>query len=457
MVMERTSILPDKVEFKSASGREEVLVRDRSTKMLCGLSPKAIYRPLQGRGLFFGKLNKPRETAELFADSVSHENLTSPRNSAGLEAHKELLGTRDAFLDVLASRVANAIFNKAPPCSEDSPFMAVPDNLFLRCSLANETTSADERKYFPFVLSRGIFEFDEFLTRAVPVQDKLKPSDHTKEIKKVDLQLIDPKTGIVVPLSIDKAIVLGKLYGIALLMGHWDILNNINLSNSGAKEDKNGNLIPAIVDWGNCLGAGLKGLPKDQICFRNPDIFQRAKHDLKGRGIEGLEHTVPFDGVVYPLLPRQLVDDLFDMSGSDPISRAVFEGFESACKQAEKALVHLDDLIHGATVEALYEHTNAVDAEYVNSELLPSFYLPDQKSDYTLAKIMRERIHSLREIIEQLKSGVPLQEIAKRRLETIINSQKGLIKGLGLFESNSNGAISSLGDSPKLNSLKNGQ
>lgn len=459
MATERKPMLPDRVDFKSPSGREETLVKKKlTTEVLYGLSPKTLYRSIRDQGVYFGKLGKPREIAELFSDSVSQETLSSPKNKPILEQHKNFLAIRNAFLEMLAPLVTDCIFNKSHSSGEDIPFVVVPDNLFLRCSISTETGNAGESNHLPFVLSRQIVGFDEFLSRATFVQNKQKPGDHASdriiEFKKADLQLLDPETEKAVALSIEQARVLGKLYGIALLIGHWDILNNINLSNSGAMRDKSGNLIPVIVDWGNCLGVGFKNLLQGQNAFQNPDISHRANQDVNARGINGFEHAVPFDGIVYPLLPRQLVKDLFDMPGSDPISQALFEGLELAYEQARKASAGLDSLIRGAVTQALYEHTHFADAEYVSCELLTKFYLSDQKSDYTLAHIIQERICSLGEIVSQLKKGVPIQDIAKETLAKIINSQMTpeelkessiLKKRLGLFESVNGAPQSSLG------------
>jgi hypothetical protein len=429
------NLLPDEVEYKSSNGHSVVFVKTELKKELCGLSLKDIYRPkisdADSREIYFGKVRKEREKAEIFSHSVSSEILVSEEYRAALEKHQSQLAESDAFREILTPLIASAIFNGSRDSiieeekKDTIPFLIVPYNIFLRCP-RDVKSGEPESKTFPLVLSKGIDGFDEFLSRAIQVKDKRKPADHTCLIKKEDLLLLCHESGLPpVHLSLDQAVVLGKLYFIGLLMGHWDILNNINLSNAGSVTDKNGNLIPVIVDWGNTFPSGFKGVSQDQTSFKNPD-FPYAKDEVNGRGIEGFEHAVPFDGVVYPILPRQLVSNLLEMSGEDPISTAVLEGFVMAYQEARKSYGNLEALIGEAITDALFNHTNVADASYVSTELLTSsFYFPEigQRSDYTIVQVMRERIDSLGEMIAQLKSGVSLQEIAKVRFDQISASQ----------------------------------
>lgn len=95
-----------------------------------------------------------------------------------------------------------------------------------------------------------------------------------------------------------------------------------------------------MVDWGNCVGKGFNGLTADESSFQNAQ-FKRphprfGATNFRPQDLIGHQHVVPFDGTVYPLLPRQIVPDLFNLSATDaPLLRsAQRRGFYEVCEQA---------------------------------------------------------------------------------------------------------------------------
>lgn len=436
------SKLPHTLDFSLSTDKILHFIKKPEEKALAGVSEKAIYYEKQSRDQvpYFIKLPKdrhqnailPREVAPALyqtqerLDTLRTEyqrlvaNEDSPQNVLNqaentlktteeevlklqrqYDAHRATLIESQSFLEVLGPCVAEKIFGN---------FIAVPQNYFCRRMLEGG------HHRIPFVLSKGIANFNEFLSFAPIVKDK-------KAVKDWDGQALPSRSDLASILTPEHAKALGKLHFVALLMGHLDVLNNINLSNSGVVPADDGGLIPAIVDWGNTMGAGFGGLSPAENAFRNPDINPQIDN-ANNRGLSGFKHCVPFDTMVYPLLPRQLVSDLFDMSSSSALSQAMLQGFEEAYELASKQQNQLDELIPSAIEETLKEHTAEEDRIYMGELLKENkrFYFPQDHSEnsYTLVNVIKGRIQSLSSVLKELHEGKSLNEIASERLKQIV-------------------------------------
>ena len=418
--------LPDKLEFKTESG-EKILTKIPATNAthLSGLSTKARYQDNAG-DTWFVKLPKHRKKQDIFRLQLwnSHPKLvdlnTSHFDHGKFKRHIEEIRDNASFLEVLAPHIAKAIFGES---------LAVPDNYFHMIEQSHRPT--------PLVLSRNLPHFSEFLSSKAVVTGKTTPTQWEKLPKREDLQL-----------SLNEASIIGQLLYVALLMGHWDLFNNIDLSNSGYTQTHD-TLIPAIVDWGNTLGMGLGGLTPEENAFENPDIVRamrllqardgRSDADAKlitehtainftDQTITSFQHCLPFDEIVYPLLPRQIIKDLFSLSRKDPTSQAMLEGFEKMAAIAQIQINDIPTLIQSVIRKTLDDFTTKKDVTRVKEVIYKQFYLPNtddinKASQYTLINVLRGRIKSLADIIDLLHRGMSLEQIAQKRLITMLYSQ----------------------------------
>lgn len=391
------------------------------TATLAGLSEKTLYRDQHGK-TYIVKLQKKRETKDIFADVVPEFGKLKEAELGQYERHLRELQDSHAFLQVLTPRVAKKIFGDA---------LVIPNMYF---SLEMEKVGKGKKPPSPqgptLILSEALTGFDEFLSKSAVVKGKKKPKDwqNLPLPSRADLKLTDEQTRI-----------LGKLLGIALVMGHWDLLNNIDLSNAGlvkierdsgsGESDKQVVAVPVIVDWGNCMGVGFKGLSAEESAFQNLEL-KSGEINLKNMSIEDFQHCLPFDEMVYPLLPRQIVKNLFDMTKrgisteEDRISALMFEGFKEVCQVAEKALHDLGKAIPEAIAETLAQYTDRSDRAYVLSILNQEFFFSSeaelkkgQEYFYNLVNVLKGRINSLQEIRRDLENRIPLEAIAQKRLQ----------------------------------------
>lgn len=408
--------LPDKLSIQFANNKFLSLTKEEfetKSSYLSGLSEKSCYQDAE-KNTYFVKLPKPRKTEDILPKSVApvlyeaqqaYETENDSLKKAELKIQYEKLQkqyqqhqneVRDAFsfLEVLSPKIAKGIFGD---------FIEIPENYF---------TLGDDGA--PLILSKAIPGFKEFLSENSVVQGKTKPSDWDEKSLPTRDQL---------KLSKEQAEALGKLLGVALLMGHLDLLNNINLSNSGVVETSSGKLIPAIVDWGNTMGIGFGGLSADESSFKNPDINEDKTS--KNNSITGFQHCVPFDEIVYPLLPRQLVKDLFNMSDKDEISQAMLSGFRQSCVTALCSLDDIDDIVSNSISNTFKQNINKYDVDHIkkiqNNEIFTTSKQTENK--YNLANVLKRRILSLFYILEELENGKTLTEIATNRLKKIKDSQ----------------------------------
>lgn len=199
--------------------------------------------------------------------------------------------------------------------------------------------------------------------------------------------------------------ILGKLYAMALITGHYDILNNINGTNSGSMAGK-----PVCVDWGNSFMIGFGGLTKDENIFQakmgegknqNPISLIMGSADYttlqqqwssQEYGIGSNEFTFPFLEHVFPYLPRLLVQDIFNLD--DPDVFAGFKEFVEMANENQKNLI-------GAFMDA-WPADNPTLAATLNN----TWYHPDNfEKQESVGHIVLDRVHQLARIVPTLEAG----------------------------------------------------
>ncbi len=163
-----------------------------------------------------------------------------------------------AFLEALSPQIVKAMMGESF-CVPENIFYITEDGepLNLSQSLFKSPQELEELKD-----SDTIINFVEPLSKKSVVGGKKKPGDWEGQ-KAPSIEDLE--------LSTEDGFILGQLYFVALLIGHWDLFNNIDLSNSGYVEYKSGKKLAAIVDHGNDLFTGFSGLTKEESFILNPD------------------------------------------------------------------------------------------------------------------------------------------------------------------------------------------
>lgn len=392
------SYVGDKLELRKLTGEIRKLAPVENHKAN-GLNPQSLCYDEKG-DLYFLKTPKTRTDKEIFSNHAPH------LSSEAKQQHKVELQLQQSLHEMLESCLAKAIFGD---------MLIVPElDLYL---------TADKK---PLIASKAVAGFQEFLRESKKVANKTKP----EEWKGLQFQRSE------LNLAIEHAHVLGSLFYIALLMGHWDVVNNINLSNSGfvaIKTVAGIRYLPVIVDWGNCGGVGFGGLSADETAFQNPYFPSRAKYfgNKADNKITGFQYCIPFDTQVCVGLPRQIVSDLFDMNLNNKSEEekkfcvAMLAGFECARTQAQKSMQgSLNQLIQSCVKETLHHHTD--DPQFLSKLINEQFYLTDKKNDksFTLAAVLKGRFESLLEIEQLIKKGFKLDHIAEMNMQKILHAQR---------------------------------
>lgn len=370
-----------------------------------GLNPKKFYRDETG-ALFMAKVEKERGFeifSSLFRRIVLPDDLINnkikqasylqtkgvdEKEQKKLQKHLDELRDAAVAMAVIASHIAKKLF----------PFLRVPENYLARLNDG-----------MPLVLSRILpkeEKFSEFLKDTKPIKEKnpKTPAAWKTLLSRADLALTE-----------EQACILGKLYYVALLMGHWDIINNIDLSNSGAVTVK-GKLMPCIVDWGNCP-QGFGGISQASTAFQNPE-FKGLKLCTGTDPVTGFIGCVPFDKIVYPRLPRRVVADLFDITGQDSISKTMLAGFKQA---------HLETSVHfsqDAVNEAINEVLKPPEASQFRPLLDQELYGKNAHQPGVFGRILAGRLQSLAEIIMEIDQGNMIDQIADAQFTKIESSQR---------------------------------
>lgn len=408
------------------------LTRVEQTSRLSGVSKKGIYVDLADKK-YFVKEPKVRKTQELFKNDPTLTHLVSDiqelSGQADVEAdssfikesgatqsllplinrcnkvkkytiHKEEVILINMALEVLASRISAAVMG---------PLLIAPQNyLYIHEGM-------------PLILSPSVGKLCEFLSES----PQLSQADNPRY-----WQTHPTPTFAMLVTNIEEAKILGQAYYVALLLGHYDLVNNINLTNFGCVENEHGKNTLSIVDWGNALGAGFNGQTAEEGAFKNTQFDAKSprffKLDYKADDVTNFQHMMPFDQMVYPLLPRQVVVDLFDLTANDKpeLREAQRQGFYEACEQGLNSLDKIQYIIPQVVQHTFQEAMPASTARTLK-ELLPHSitHFSEDKNIYNLVHIIEGRIRSLQLMKAALLAGKKMQDIAMERLNSIMESQ----------------------------------
>lgn len=394
-------LFPSEINIHVKSNNKKLKLKNDKCR-LAGLNKKSIYIDANGNE-YIAKVEKDRRYHELFPKEIApylyHKKIDpitqeikyifdEKKAHTLFNKHKISLQDRNTCLTQISSSVAKYLFKD---------FVFVPESYLTR--LINGSV----------ILSKKIsprLKFCEFLSEAKVIQ-RASP----KEPKDWNNRSTLPSRNEL-KLSKEQLQLLGKIYFIALFMGHWDIVNNINLTNSGSVFI-NGKLFPVIVDWGNCLGVGFSGY-NDSSAFFN---YEFSGLNLPpNHSISGFQGCVPFDSIVYPRLPRQLVPDLFDLSSQDDASKAVLAGFVEAFELTKSRFTK--KLLENIVVSSIEANIDRNHHDYFQ-HLLDSENITANR----LAEILEGRLKSLEDIVNKLKSGESINKISNDQFEKISQSQ----------------------------------
>ena len=412
------------------------------SRELSGTSKKEIYQDQAGTDYYL-KEAKPRKIEAIFHHDLFFKELRSHRREflgdAVFNSYTEKPEDEATLSQIqMLSGVDSTIFAKLQEDIEKyvehvQELMLINTALEILASHISAKIMGDllisPHNYFyrhnntPTVLSRSVGNLREFLSEH-PLLAMAKTPDHWENHSApffAELRL-----------SEGEARILGQAYFVALLFGHNDLVNNINLSNLGYILMEDGSLKLSIVDWGNALGVGFGGLTAEEGAFINSQFGEQSGIDrfkYQSTDRTGFKHIMPFDEIVYPLLPRQVVLDLFDLTKDDApaLRQAQREGFYEACERAVMSSGKMQELIDTTVKDTLQNSMSLDDAMLIN-RLLPEFICSTNitekhKNNYNLATILEGRIKSLQKMKNALEDGRSLTEIAQETFGFIQKSQ----------------------------------
>lgn len=485
--MRKIKKFPEKIELalKNKLGSKVILplVIKREEQKLSGLSQKTCYENPETGAVYFVKSQKPRKILDIVGtDYPESIKLAFTNNSKIAKKHGIILdeytgrytsiGSDDKYLSTMEIDTIidsmdesekleflsnNALIEKAAAHVKDvlleRTFLEALSPQIIKAIMGDSIFVPENYLYVDdegeaFILSQSIFKspkelekckdekhvvsFKEFLSDKGVIGEKSKPEDWQHHQ----------------PLSIDKfnltvkqADILGQLYFLALLIGHWDLFNNIDLSNSGSVMFSDGSTFPAIVDHGNNLGTGFSGLTQAETFRRNPDkdpLFQDFKTETNFlKQITGFQFTDIYDSYVAQLqLPRSLVADLFDLTEKSSsseraaIRKAQIEGFTKACLCAtdnagyknRNLLMNVPKAVNDLMRYYMSDKDAKLIRSAVNSEMYHLSDKPASPFTYNLANILAGRLVSLRVLPEEMTKK-SVQEISRSRFRFLMNSQ----------------------------------
>ena len=408
--------------------------------ILPGLSVKGLYNGSDG-ALYYVKEPKPRKVSDIFKDDPTYQALIKERQALlgasfpfnpYTEQPEKMLSNTDPNL----LQKYKAIEEKIKPYVKHVNELIIANTaleivapqlargIMGRLLITPQNYLFMDENHRPCTASKSVGQLDEFLTHHEKVVQAKHPAHWTTHEAPTFVDLVKTE---------QHAKILGQAYFVALLMGHLDLVNNINLSNFGTVSNEDGTESLCLVDWGNTLGVGFGGLTAEEGTLKDPLFQGELTHSLMTHAIEditGYKHVVPFDEVVYPMLPRQVVHDLFDLTSCDnpTLRKAQREGFYQACDQAMNQLADMQTLIPRLVYDTLHRYMSEKDSILIQ-QLLPKILYqtdgkPGEENDYNLANILEGRIYSLQIMMQRLQAGQTIEEIAKERLDILVDSQK---------------------------------
>lgn len=328
----------------------------------------------------------PLTVEDVFKGYLSNEELKKP--SFDTMEHIFSIKLESAFLEVLIPRMVKKMFEG---------IIVVPENYL----------HVDKDKSIG-VISKFINSFSEFLAKKEAV--KAEPLFEREYLpKRAHLSLTS-----------EEARILGQLYAVALVFNLWDLLNS-KLLNSGYCVGSDAVKRAAIVDFG-CAGIlSYKGRHADTLALDDPDFSPAKKINYSFFGQNYRDHyrhgfALPFDRLVAPLLPHTVISDLFNMSGKDPISRSMLEGFCEAITAAEKNMTQNPLLLEEELIESYKAITldSSLKADELKSHLNTEFYGKSEKNSHSLVTLLQQRLVSAKMLIYQFKAGIPATVVQEK-------------------------------------------
>lgn len=230
-------------------------------------------------------------------------------------------------------------------------------------------------------------------------------------------------------LNIKEAYDLGQLFAYFLLIGCNDGFNNIDSSNSGI-----GDRGLLLVDQGNIGIEGLGGRTPAEKSISIEKGFIEPYSTSKDL-LTSTDHLFPFDEMVFPLLTRSLIPDLWNMTARDrpELRAAMREGFKEIVISAERTLQEEKGNLHSLvkfSIRTSFNHIAEKDRKEVE-RLLPRVFfhlLEDSKRDndevakksYTCANVLAGRIRSLGEIAQRMTAGETLPTIINDHFQKLM-------------------------------------
>ncbi|KTD10646.1 hypothetical protein Lgra_1612 [Legionella gratiana] len=332
---------------------------------------------------------------DVFKGYLSDEQLENPDFDP--KKHIFSIQLEGAFLEIVIPRMAKKMFEG---------ILIVPENY-----LHVEDKSIG-------VISKFINNFSEFLSQKDAIKiESLFDREHLP--KRNDLSLTP-----------EEAMIIGQLYAVALVFNLWDLLNS-KLLNSGYCL-REGIKQAAIVDFGCGATLSYKGRHADTLAMDDPNFLPAKKIDYSFFGQYYRDHyrhgyALPFDQLVAPLLPHTIISDLFNMSGKDPISQAMLEGFCHAITTAEKNMAQNPCLLEEGLAESYTAITldSSVQADELQSHLNTEFYsIKPKKDSHSLIHLLQQRLISAKMLISKFQAGISATSIQEEIRDYYYHSQK---------------------------------
>lgn len=284
-------------------------------------------------------------------------------------------------------------------------------------------------------------DFNEFLANKVENYIKHELKENPKTVMSPEFWKIHRRpTFKDLKLTADETRNLGRLFAYFLLLGCNDGFNNINASNAGICGK---GLI--LVDQGNL---GIEGVGGGMSAQNYRSILEGkiVPFTTEADKLTSDHHIFPYDEIIIPVLTRQLIPDLWDLTSSDSseLRLAMREGFSEVSKVALATLKAAGDHFPEDVKKSIQKSLSTSIAEKDRSEvvnLLPHGFFHLRKAqldqnDYTCANVLAGRIKSLADIDQRLQKGEPLDQIAQENFKVIMKKFKKYEKGsLRLFDS----------------------
>ncbi|WP_367607084.1 hypothetical protein [Legionella sp. W05-934-2] len=360
-----------RIEYKEKSK----LSPEDSELISKGFTPKTIMQDQEGHS-YIAKSPDPLTAKDVFNGYVPPQAIDEldPKT----KRHIFSLEFEGAFLELLIPNVMKGLFGD---------LMVVPE-VYLHVGQNNQV----------ILLSKILSHFDEFLHQKVT--QKFGAVLENSEIPRRE-QL---------DLNEDDAFFIGQIYAAALIFNHWDILNSKFLNSGKIRVDNQ--FKACIVDFGFCGHLSYKGRHNDSLCIDDENFTKGKKINYRfftSNYLQDYRHrfALPFDGRVGTLLPHTIIENLFDLSGNNPISLSMRKGFATMVEQAIHNLESNPNLYETAFNDSLnhFSKESSIQPQDLGEWINMSYYHGNPQSD-TLFTIISDRVYDCQRLLNQFNQGV---------------------------------------------------